>query len=122
MPIASGGQFYTPRPGPAGWQGSELYDWMAELERSSYFGNWLGKQGLQGIDQASDVGRSLENRFQQGYEAELIDDPEFKWQDYLEGQRPHLQTMMAGMDPGSRGYSPGTYTGQGNARWLPRSR
>lgn len=117
--------FYSPNganSAPPGYQGSELQGWMKELEQSAYYGNWLGKQDMLGVNNQSDLARSLENRFQQGYQAQLIDNPDFKWADYLDAQQPNMSKIIAGIDPGSRGYQPGLYTGQGNTRWLPRSR
>jgi hypothetical protein len=126
MAVMNAGRFsyYDPTkiPQTPGYQGSEIYDWMAELENEAYYGNWVGKQGLMGTDRQSDLARSLYGRFRQGYDASLFDNPDYAWADYLESQSGEMPKILAGIDPDSRGYSPGAYVANGQARWLPRSR
>jgi hypothetical protein len=126
MPTINSGRFsyYDPtkaNPMP-GYEGSELYDWMAELENEAYYGNWIGKQGMMGTDRNSDLARSLYGRFKQGYDATLFDDPDYAWADYLEANAGEIPKIIAGIDPDSAGRNPGAFVANGQARWLPRSR
>lgn len=128
MPIANtnrfnqpnGFQFWEPNPRGAlpGYEGSPLYDWMAELNKKQYFSNFLGKQGLLGNDMNSDLARSLENKMMQGYEASQFENPDYKWQDHLKKYEGKMRDVALSIDPQSRGVNYRQY--QGGARWLPR--
>lgn len=120
-----GGGFQFYEPGKSGWshatpfEGTNLHNWMAEFEKQGYYGNWLGKQGMLGSDVKSDFGRSLYNRFEQGYKANQFENPDLKWQDYLGSYQNKFKDVAASYDPESRGESRSQYVG--GARWLPRS-
>lgn len=118
----TGHQYYNPtqwKDAPYTFPETPAHDWTAELERRSYFGNWLGRQNLLGSNNQSDLARSMYDRMEQGYEAGLFDNPEDKWVDYLDRHQYKMRDITASMDPESRGVAPNKYTG--GARWLPRS-
>jgi hypothetical protein len=116
----TGRSFYD----PTDWSGGDftttpVHDWTAELNKQGYFGNWLGRQGLLGSNNESDVARSMYNRLDQGFQAGLFNNPEDTWVNYLNRHQYNMRDILASMDPGSRGISP--YQFVGGSRWLPRS-
>lgn len=121
---SGGGALYEPGrfPPRAGFPGSPLYDWMAELDPEGYFGNWLGKQGYMGLDTQSDLMRSLMGKLQLGHAAAKFDDPDIDWISYLDQYQNKLPKLVAGMGPESRGIDKPTYVGSGSTRILPRTR
>ena len=114
------------------WNPLDQYDWAG----SPYYGSPVEKnqanqnpsgaylraitaQGFGGVDQPSDWARSLENRFQQGYSAAQLTNPELNWEQYLGKSMPDLRHLYLSMDPQSRGVNSSPYVG--GARWLKRS-
>lgn len=126
MAIASGFKF---------WNANDPYDWNSQLtyygspvehvqandDQSAAFLRKITNLGYGGIGVQDDLVRSLLPRFQQGYGAAKLTNPELDWERYLDTslQSPdQIKQVIAGIDPASRGINPSLYVG--GARWLKR--
>lgn len=105
------------------WYGNSA--WQNEINNSNqegYYANWLGNQGLLGMDMNSDYARSLYNKFYQGYNAQRLQNSSVTWQDYLNQFTGKLQGIMNSTStPEERGINQKQFGGLGDVRWLPRS-
>lgn len=124
MPVMNSGRFSAYTPGQAnplpGFENSPAYDWMADLEREAYYGNFLGREGLMGFDNQSDAARALFSRLHQGYEAATFENPDYDWKTHLDRYKGRIPDLLQSIDPATRGIDPSRSTG--GARWLDRRR
>lgn len=89
------------------------------INQGGVFTAWLGQQGLGGFDRQSMFGKSLQSRYNSGYEGAQLNNPGLTFRDYLSGQGSgQINDIWAGLTPGQRGENPSMFAPK--ARWIGR--
>jgi hypothetical protein len=112
--------FYTPGVDPAhpNFPGSELWDSMTDDNRRGYFGNFLGNQGLMGLDNKSQFAQGLYDQFHAGFQAEQFNKPNIDWVSYLQSRQGDIDKLYSGRSLEQKGVRSSQFGG--SSQWLQR--